>query len=62
MEEMFEEVFAEVMQELGLEAWYELYDSEDFDLVCHRISERLGYDCWESSEFIMWQCTMGEDL
>lgn len=62
MQEMFEEVFSQVGQEFGCEGWWEVYDSDLFDVVCERISVRLGYDCWENTEFIMWQSQMGEDL
>jgi len=62
MYEMFEEVFAEVMEELGLSEWYELFDSDEFAMVEERITERLGYDCYECEEFCDWERTMGEDL
>ena len=59
---MFEQIFEEVMEMLGLEAWYELFDSDDFEIVEERISEALGYDCWEDEEFIAWHREMAEDL
>ena len=59
---MFEQVFENVMEELGLENWWELYDSENFDLVVERISERLGHNAWDDPEFIVWQDTMADDL
>ena len=47
---------------LGITAWYELYDAEEFELVEERITEALGYDCWECEEFIAWNREMAEDL
>ena len=62
MYDMFEKVFAEVMEELALSDWWELFDSEEFSMVEHRVSERLGYDCYDCEEFCDWARTMGEDL
>lgn len=62
MYDMFEEVFAEVMEELALSDWWELFDSDEFSMVEHRVSERLGYDCHDCEEFCDWARTMAEDL
>ena len=59
---MFEQIFEEVMEMLGLEAWYELFDSNDFEIVEEHISAALGYDCWENEEFIAWYREMAEEL
>ena len=59
---MFEQIFEEIMEMLGIEAWYELFDSDDFEIVEERISAALGYDCWESEEFVIWYREMAEDL
>lgn len=59
---MFEQIFEEVMEMLGLEAWYELFDSDDFEIVEEHISESLGYDCWEDEEFLTWYREMAEEL
>lgn len=62
MEEMFEEVFAQVGEEHACGDWWEVYDSELFDEVCERITARLGYDCWDCDAFVEWQSQMAEDL
>ena len=59
---MFEQIFEEVMEMLELEAWYELFDSDDFEIVEERISAALGYDCCENEEFVAWYREMAEDL
>ena len=40
---IFEEIFDEVMNEMNV-AWYELFDSEDYNKVIIRIGERFGYE------------------
>ena len=62
LELMFDRIFEEVMHELGINAWYILFDSDAFELVEERISNQLGYDCWECAEFIFWHRDMAEDL
>lgn len=62
MFEKFDEIFAEVMAEKGINAWYKLYDNEDFEEVENRISEWLGYDCWNNNEFREWNHEMAMDL
>ena len=59
---MFEQIFEEVMEMVGASAWYELFDSDDFEIVEERISAELGYDCWENEEFVAWHREMAEDL
>jgi hypothetical protein len=59
---MFEQIFEEVMQMISVNAWYELFDSDDFEIVEERISAELGYDCWEDEEFVVWYREMAEDL
>ena len=63
MFEMFEEVFAEVMVEMGITEWYELFDSEDFEEVERRIAERYGVESAEEVDgFIEWSSEMAMDL
>lgn len=62
MMKIFEDVFEKVMEELSITSWYVLFDSDEFEIVEKRISECLGYDCWECKEFIQWQHEMAEDL
>ena len=72
-EATFEEIFDEVMTELGISAWYDLFDSDDYNLVVTRIGERFGYETedaetlfdemFESLEgFADWHNTMAMDL
>ncbi len=62
MEKIFEEIFEEVMQELRITEWYILFDSDEFEIVEQRISDKLEYDCWECEEFVNWYKDMSEDL
>lgn len=62
MRDMFEEVFMEVAEEHDAEAWYEVFDSDLFDIVCDRISARLGHDCQDDDEFVEWESEMAMDL
>ena len=62
MYEMFDAIFEEVMEMLGITAWYELFDADEFEIVEERITTELGYDCWECEEFIAWNREMAEDL
>lgn len=63
MMEMFEAVFEAVMAELGLDGWWELFDSVDFGLVEVRVAEALGVaDPYEVEEFAAWVDEMAEDL
>ena len=65
MFEMFEEVFAEVMEEVGASGWWEVFDGEAFGTVCERIAERMGVSVEELAEredFSEWEAEMAEDL
>lgn len=64
MTEMFEMVFEVVMEELEL-SWYELFDSEQFEIVEERIASSLGISVEELSEmdeYIAWTSEMAMDL
>lgn len=61
MRERFEELFAQVQEELDLE-WYELYDSAEFDKVENLIVAEFGADVLESDEYIAWEQEMYWDL
>lgn len=64
MTEMFEMVFEIVMEELEL-SWYELFDSEQFEIVEERITSSLGISVEELSEmdeYIAWTSEMAMDL
>ena len=61
---MFEMVFEAVMEELEL-SWYELFDSEQFEIVEERIASSLGISVEELSEideYIAWTSEMAMDL
>lgn len=45
--ELFEEVFNEVMEELGLTNWWELADSDDFAIVEERLEAYHGTEAYE---------------
>lgn len=62
MREIFWEIFWEIGEENGCESWWEVFDSEVFDLVENAIAERLGADVIDSDEFIAWANEMAEDL
>lgn len=71
--EMMEEVFSGVCMETGSE-WYEVFDSDLFEVVCSRIAGMMGleigeYDTWSDmldwevgGEFSEWISEMGGDL
>lgn len=59
---MFEQVFGEVMIEMNFDGWWELFDSDAFEIVEERISALLGYDCWDNEDFVAWHDEMCEDL
>lgn len=61
--EIFEEIFWQVGEEFGLTAWWEIFDSEAFEIVETRIAKRFGVS--EASEvkgFTMWETEMAEEL
>ena len=63
MFECFEKIFDEVMNELGLDGWWELFDSEDFDEVEYRICRAYGVaNANEVEGFTEWYNEMAEDL
>ncbi len=61
MAERFEEIFEEVMDEMNME-WYELYDSEDFEIVENRIAEEFGEEIFETEEYHDWTYQLYMDL
>lgn len=65
MFEMFEMVFEAVMEELDLDEWYQLFDSEDFGIVEQRVATALGIstaDLYDIEEFDEWTSEMAMDL
>ena len=60
--DMFNKIFQEVAKETGCSYWWQLADSDDFDEVEKRISEKLGYDCHKCPEFKEWYADMVDDL
>ena len=72
--EMMEEIFWMVGEEHGTCIWYEIFDSDLFEIVCERIARKLGftelgeYDLWselldwETEEFSGWYSEMVGDL
>ena len=61
MTERFEEIFEEIMEEMDL-AWYELFDSDQFDIVEARIVAEFGEDVLESDEYTAWTSEMAWEL
>lgn len=62
MRERFDEIFGEVMEELGLDEWYELFDSDDFEKVQMRIVDEFGMSILEMDDYIEWAEEMAEEL
>ena len=61
--EIFERIFWEVAEDKGITAWWELFDSEDFEEVEERIAEYFGEaDAADVPEFLDWHNEMAEDL
>ena len=59
----FEEIFDEVMKELALAGWWELFDSEQFEEVEWRIAEALEAEDIEQVEwFDEWVREMADEL
>ena len=62
MFEVFDAVFMEVMEMLGIQAWYELYDSEEFSVVEEMLVEQFGQSVLQSEEYQAWLDEMYGDL
>ena len=61
MRERFEEIFAQVQVELDLD-WWELYDSDKFDVVIALIVAEFGEEVLDSDEYSEWENEMYWDL
>ena len=61
MRERFEEIFAQVQVELNLD-WWELYDSDKFDVVIALIVAEFGEKVLDSDEYSEWENEMYWDL
>ena len=61
MRERFEEIFAQVQVELDLD-WWELYDSDKFDVVIALIVAEFGEEVLDSDEYSEWENEMYCDL
>ena len=61
MRERFEEIFAQVQVELDLD-WWELYDSDKFDVVIALIVAEFGEEVLDSDEYSDWINEMYWDL
>lgn len=62
MVEKFEEIFWQVGDENGVNEWYNIFDSDLFDVVRDRIVNEFGDDVLDSDEFLDWYDEMYEDL
>ena len=62
MTEIFWEIFWEVGEANGCEDWWEIFDSEVFDLVEDEIASRFGVAVLDSAEYTEWCTEMAEDL
>lgn len=61
----FEEIFSEVMSELNVSAWYELFDSDDSTIVENRIASKLNVTLdklYRSRTYNNWVTDMAMDL
>ena len=61
MKERFEEIFEQVQVELDLD-WWELYDSDKFDVVVNLIVAEFGEEVLDSDEYSDWVNEMYWDL
>ena len=61
MRERFEEIFEQVQAELDLD-WWELYDSDKFDIVVALIVAEFGEEVLDSDEYSGWENEMYWDL
>lgn len=55
--ELFEKAFHETMKELGLKNWWELFDSNEFELVEKRLIEYK-----DTKEYKEWVAEMVAEL
>jgi hypothetical protein len=65
MTEMFEKIFEEVMTEMNINSWYELYDSEKFEIVRERIAKAMNItieELDENTEYNKWDEEMYWEL
>jgi hypothetical protein len=65
MTEMFEKIFEEVMTEMNINSWYELYDSEKFEIVRERIAKAMNItieELDENAEYNKWDEEMYWEL
>ena len=61
MKKRFEEIFEQVQIELDLD-WWELYDSDKFDVVVALIVTEFGEEILNSDEYSEWVNEMYCDL
>ena len=61
MKKRFKEIFEQVQIELDLD-WWELYDSDKFDVVVALIVAELGEEILNSDEYSEWVNEMYCDL
>ena len=61
MRERFEEIFSQVQSELDLD-WWELYDSDKFNVVIALIVAEFGEEVLDSEEYTNWENEMYWDL
>ena len=61
MKKRFEEIFEQVQIELDLD-WWELYDSDKFDVVVALIVTEFGEEILNSDEYSEWVNEMYYDL
>lgn len=61
MEDLFEEVLAEIAEAHDCE-WWEVVDSDLWAEVQERIADQCGVSVIESDEFIAWEAQLAEDL
>ena len=59
MLENYEMIFAEVMEQKGYTEWYELFDSEDFEIVEQRCK---ALDNFDLKLYTYWVTEMAWDL
>ena len=61
--EIFDDIFWEVADELGISAWYELFDSERFEEVENRIAKAFDETNVENVPFFLdWHNGLCADL